>query len=85
LTTYPAGRLGEAAAVGLSKSLELAGFQLGRLKTGTPPRLSGKTIDYAHLIPQPGDIPASPFSFMHSSVPFEVIIIRVLMISLLLS
>ncbi|KAI8050489.1 putative MTO1 protein [Syncephalis plumigaleata] len=71
LTAYPAGRLGEAAAVGLSKSLALAGFQLGRLKTGTPPRLCGKTIDYTHLVPQPGDMPASPFSFLHSSVPFE--------------
>ncbi|KAI9596825.1 glucose inhibited division protein A-domain-containing protein [Syncephalis fuscata] len=71
LTAYPAGRLGEAAAVGLSKSLNMAGFQLRRLKTGTPPRLDGKTIDYTHLLPQPGDLPASPFSFLHQSVPFE--------------
>jgi tRNA uridine 5-carboxymethylaminomethyl modification enzyme len=72
LDSYPAGRLGEAPAVGLSQSLAAAGFQLGRLRTGTPPRLDGRTIDYTHLIPQPGDMPPTPFSFLHDSVPFEV-------------
>ncbi|RKP06061.1 glucose-inhibited division protein A [Thamnocephalis sphaerospora] len=71
LTAYPAGRIDEAPAVGLSKSLELAGFHLRRLKTGTPPRLDGRTIDYTHLLPQPGDRPATPFSFLHETVPFE--------------
>ncbi|ORY05848.1 putative mitochondrial translation optimization protein 1 [Basidiobolus meristosporus CBS 931.73] len=71
MTCYPAGRIGEKAAVALSKSLENAGFKLGRLKTGTPPRLDGRTIDYKNLIPQYGDVPASPFSYLHDSVPLE--------------
>jgi len=59
---FPAGRLGEAPALGLSRTLGELGFRLGRLKTGTPPRLDGRTIDYAALEPQPGDEPPTPFS-----------------------
>jgi tRNA uridine 5-carboxymethylaminomethyl modification enzyme len=58
----PAGRAGEAPSTGLSGTLERAGLALGRLKTGTPPRLDGKTIDWAALEMQPGDDPAEPFS-----------------------
>src|SRR6202051_2383413 len=61
---WPAGRVGEAPALGLSKSFENAGFTLGRLKTGTPPRLDGTTIDWAAVEMQPGDDPPEPFSAM---------------------
>jgi tRNA uridine 5-carboxymethylaminomethyl modification enzyme len=61
---WPAGRVGEAPALGLSASFERAGFSLGRLKTGTPPRLDGTTIDWSAVEMQPGDDPPEPFSVM---------------------
>src|SRR5579864_2998197 len=61
---WPAGRVGEAPALGLSNSFERAGFTLGRLKTGTPPRLDGTTIDWSAVEMQPGDDPPEPFSVM---------------------
>jgi tRNA uridine 5-carboxymethylaminomethyl modification enzyme len=59
-----AGRIGEAAAYGLSNTLKKLAFSLGRLKTGTPPRLDGRTIDWASLDEQKGDDPPLPFSFL---------------------
>ncbi|WP_407149580.1 tRNA uridine-5-carboxymethylaminomethyl(34) synthesis enzyme MnmG [Bradyrhizobium sp. ORS 86] len=61
---WPAGRVGEAPAMGLSASFERIGFTLGRLKTGTPPRLDGSTIDWSAVEMQPGDDPPEPFSVM---------------------
>jgi tRNA uridine 5-carboxymethylaminomethyl modification enzyme len=63
LETMEAGRAGEFPSKGLSKSLRELGFKLGRLKTGTPPRLDSRTIDFSQLEPQYGDDPPPPFSY----------------------
>ena len=60
---FSAGRVGDFAAMGLSDHLRELGFRVGRLKTGTCPRLDGRTIDYSRLEVQPGDEPPPPFSF----------------------
>ncbi len=60
----PGGRHGEAAAIGLSGSLRSLGLELGRLKTGTPPRLLRSTVDFGRLDEQPGDARPTPFSFL---------------------
>jgi tRNA uridine 5-carboxymethylaminomethyl modification enzyme len=64
----PAGRVGEAPALGLSRTLENIGFTLGRLKTGTPPRLDGRSIDWSTLEMQPGDDPPEPFSILTTRI-----------------
>ena len=67
-TRMPAGRMGDAPALGLSKTLYGLGLSMGRLKTGTPPRLDGRTIDWAQLEMQPGDDPPTPFSFLTKAI-----------------
>jgi tRNA uridine 5-carboxymethylaminomethyl modification enzyme len=69
LTHFPAGRMGDPPSIGLSESLNKLGFRMGRLKTGTTPRLDGKTIDFSRLVPQYGDEPPIPFS--HSTTKIE--------------
>jgi tRNA uridine 5-carboxymethylaminomethyl modification enzyme len=64
----PAGRVGDPPALGLSQQLADAGLQLGRLKTGTPARLDGKTINWSILEEQKGDDPAIPFSFLNQTI-----------------
>ncbi|MCD6327237.1 tRNA uridine-5-carboxymethylaminomethyl(34) synthesis enzyme MnmG [bacterium] len=66
--SFAGGRLGDPPSRGLASSLELNGFDLRRLKTGTPPRLDGETIDFSKLTPQPGDEPPPKFSFRSSEV-----------------
>jgi len=61
-SSFSSGRLGEFPASGLSDSLRELGFKIERLKTGTPPRINGKTLDFSKLIPQEGDDPPTPFS-----------------------
>lgn len=68
LDSFPAGRAGEFASMGLSKSLAELGLRLGRLKTGTPPRLDAKTIDFSQTEPQYGDDPPVPFSYSSSQI-----------------
>lgn len=70
-TKISSGRAGESAAIGISDSFGSLGFRVGRLKTGTPPRLDGRTIDWDMLEPQPGDENPRPFSFSSSPVTRE--------------
>lgn len=71
LESFPAGRMGENATFGLSKTFKEVGFRIGRLKTGTPPRLSSQTINYDGLAEQPSDYPPAPMSFMNSEVSLQ--------------
>lgn len=68
LDVKPAGRLGDAPAIGLANTLERLKFRLGRLKTGTPPRIAKNTIDYSQCEPQAPDNPPVPFSFLNQQV-----------------
>lgn len=71
LKTIPAGRIGEAPTYGISHTLKAAGFKLGRLKTGTPARLDGRTIDFTNLEKQYGDDPPYPMSYMNNEVSIK--------------
>ena len=66
--TMPAGRVGESPSIGLARCIEHAGFTMGRLKTGTPPRLDGRTIDSTCLESQCGDDPPQPFSTLTRAI-----------------
>ncbi|HUU10809.1 MAG TPA: tRNA uridine-5-carboxymethylaminomethyl(34) synthesis enzyme MnmG [Phycisphaerae bacterium] len=69
--TWPGGRFGEPAAEHLSAGLGRLGLRLGRLKTGTPPRVDGRTLDYARLTEQPSDSQPVRFAFGAVDEPFE--------------
>ena len=74
LQHFPAGRAGEASAEHLSDCMRDLGFEVGRLKTGTPPRLDKETIDFSVMVPQPGDIPPPPFSYRTQSITTQQIL-----------
>ena len=69
--TFGGGRMGEGPSTGLTGALHKLGFESGRLKTGTPPRLDGRTIDYARLEEQKGDDVPTPFSYMTDKLPSQ--------------
>ena len=69
LSHFPAGRAGEASAEHLSDCMRDFGFEVGRLKTGTPPRLDRDTIDFSVMELQPGDDPPPPFSYRTNRIP----------------
>jgi tRNA uridine 5-carboxymethylaminomethyl modification enzyme len=68
LETYPAGRVNDKPSIDLAVSIEKLGFRIGRLKTGTPPRLDKRTIDFKKLEKKSGDNPPVPFSFINERV-----------------
>jgi tRNA uridine 5-carboxymethylaminomethyl modification enzyme len=69
LDHFPAGRMGDPSSSNLSENLKELGFEIGRLKTGTTPRLNGRTIDYSGLEIQAGDEKPKPFSFATTRIP----------------
>jgi tRNA uridine 5-carboxymethylaminomethyl modification enzyme len=71
LDHFPAGRMGDPPSTHLSEQLGKLGFELGRLKTGTTPRLNGRTIDFQNLELQPGDENPRPFSFTTTEIPLR--------------
>lgn len=73
LVQYPAGRAGEFSSKGLSRCLERLGLKLGRLKTGTPPRLRASSVDFTKLEEQRGDREPRPFSFFTKEIPLSQI------------
>ncbi len=69
--TLPGGRMGEPAAIGLSRALRRLGFTLARFKTGTPPRVNGRTVDFSRTEVQAGDAEPQPFSFLTDRIDGE--------------
>jgi tRNA uridine 5-carboxymethylaminomethyl modification enzyme len=76
-TRYPAGRSGEPASILLGEVLRNLGFRCSRLKTGTPPRLDGRTIQWDRFEPQPGDVEPTPFSFRTDRIEREQIVCHI--------
>jgi tRNA uridine 5-carboxymethylaminomethyl modification enzyme len=72
-TTFPGGRLGEGTTSGVSRALLRLGLQLDRFKTGTPPRINGRTVDYSQAELQPGDDVPTPFSFLNDRIECQQI------------
>ena len=68
---YGGGRTGEQASFGITKSLERVGFSSGRMKTGTPPRVDGRSLDFSIMEPQPGDTNPEKFSFSDDTHPLK--------------
>lgn len=75
LSSYPAGRIGDKESTKLADTLARLQLQLGRMKTGTPPRLDASTIDFSNLTSTDGDHPPRPFSFLNHRVWIEVSVI----------
>lgn len=69
--TFGGGRAGESASVGITEDLVEVGFESGRMKTGTPPRVDGRSLDYSKMIEQPGDENPEKFSYLPSTKPLE--------------
>jgi tRNA uridine 5-carboxymethylaminomethyl modification enzyme len=69
--TVPGGRMGEPATTGVSRALRRLGLDLARFKTGTPPRVNGRTIDFSRIELQPGDAQPQPFSFLTTRIDCE--------------
>ena len=68
---FGGGRAGEKAATGITEQLVSLGFESGRMKTGTPPRVDGRSLDYSKMIEQPGDENPQKFSYLNSSTPIK--------------
>ena len=69
---FGGGRAGESAAYGITEDLVNAGFESGRMKTGTPPRVDGRSLDYSKMIEQPGDENPQKFSYLDVTKPLEI-------------
>lgn len=65
---FGGGRAGEKAATGITEQLTVLGFESGRMKTGTPPRVDGRSLDYSVMIPQPGDAHPDKFSYLDTKI-----------------